>query len=74
MPVYRKKGRSECWTVVIHHGGKRKDFVVQGTKADAVAFEARKRVELQTIDPSALRVVPTLSNFCATHYRAHAEL
>ncbi len=41
MAVYRK-GKAK-WRVVIFHRGKRRDWIVEGKKADAEAFEARKR-------------------------------
>jgi integrase len=78
MPVYEKKGRAKTgerrWTVVIFHKGERCDRVVVGSKADAVAFEARMRVEIEREGDGAMRVVPTLSDFCARLYRPHAEL
>jgi integrase/recombinase XerD len=52
------------------------EWVLRGTKADAEAFEARKRVELETTAPETTqpRVVPTFLDFCVTRYRPHAEL
>lgn len=77
MGVYAKgkaKQGQKRWTVVIHFKGQRRDFIVTGSKADAEAFEARKRVELAEQGPDALRVVPTLFEFCKSHYGPHAEL
>lgn len=71
MPVYPKsRGR---WRVVIHHRGERKDWIVEGTKRDALAFEARKRVELEREGPRELRVAPKFSDFCLTSYTPHAK-
>jgi integrase len=71
MPVYKDRDR---WRVRIWHKGKRLDWIVEGTKKDAEAFEARKRVELQrTGGLSETRVAPTFSSFCVTLYRNHAE-
>ncbi len=72
MPVY-KKGKGK-WTVRIWKNGVRQDWIVNGKKSEAEAFEARKRVELESADPESLqRNVPRLSHFCATKYRPHAE-
>jgi integrase len=73
VPVYLKgKGR---WTVVIKFRGRRKDWIVRGSKEEAKAFEARERLKLEAADPDLdPRVVPTFSNFCVSHYRPHAEL
>lgn len=71
MGVYRK---GKKWRVVIYLGsGKREDWIVEGTKADAEAFEARKRVELEVGVSSDLRTAPTLSTYLTDHYRPYAE-
>ncbi len=73
MPVYRK-GRGS-WKVVVKRHGRRKDWIVHGSKKEAEAFEARKRLELESADPEMdPRVVPTFSDFCVTQYRPHAEV
>lgn len=62
MPVY-PKGTGK-WRVVVSLKGQRKDWVLEGTKADARAFEARKRAELEAGATSLdVRVVPTLRDF-----------
>ena len=73
MPTYRTgNGR---WRVVIFHRGRRRDFQIAGSKAEATAFEARKRGELESADPDvAMRVVPRFSDFCVGRYKAGAEL
>lgn len=71
MPVY-KKGKK--WRVVVRHKGMRQDFILDGTKEEAKQFEAAKKVEARTLDPStAGRSAPTLSVFCEGAYKAHAE-
>jgi integrase len=73
MAIYRK-GKNK-WRVRIYINGKRKDWVVEGTKEEAKAFEARKRTEMEANDPSMkMRNVPTFLNFCVAHYRPHAEV
>lgn len=52
--------------------GKQHEWIVQGTKGEAKAFEARKRVELEAGLPLETRVVPTFSDFCVKKYRPHA--
>jgi integrase len=72
MPVYRK-GRDH-WQVVVHYKGRRKDREVHGSKADAEAYEARLRLQLEANDPTVdVRVVPTFSDFSTGRYAAHAE-
>lgn len=74
MPAYRKPGRGrDKWTVVIWHKGQRHDFVVTGTKADADAFEARKRVEFEANAPGEVRTALRFEDFCVYRYRPHAE-
>ncbi|GAB4195586.1 MAG: hypothetical protein OHK0013_01940 [Sandaracinaceae bacterium] len=55
--------------------GQRKDYVVRGSRKDAVAFEARTRVELErsgsTVGRS--RVAPRFLDFCVGTYRQYAE-
>lgn len=71
MPVYEKsRGK---WRVRIFHKGQRRDWIVEGAKTDAEAFEARQRVALEQGDPVPSRSVPSFSDFCLSHYRHHAE-
>lgn len=70
MPVYRA-GRDR-WRVVIHLRGKRWDWIIEGQKTDAEAFEARKRVELEA-GRVERRAVPRLSAFVETSYLPHAS-
>jgi integrase len=74
MPVY-KKGKDR-WRVVIAQGGRRQDFVIRGTRADALAFEARTRVGLERSGNKLAesRVAPRFCDFCVETYRAHAEM
>lgn len=72
MPVY-KKGKGK-WRIVVFMKGHRNDWVVKGTKKEAQAFEARKRLELESTDPAATRTAPTFFDFCVTRYRPHAEM
>jgi integrase len=74
MGVYKKDKAGTKWRVVIFLGsGRRSDWIVEGSRADALAFEARKRVELEVGASSDLRTAPTLSTYCADHYRPFAE-
>lgn len=70
MSIHRR-GR-DWWRVVIYHHGKRKDFTVRGTKADAEALEASKLLELrsQTRHPDEL---PTFESFCRNEYKAGGQ-
>jgi hypothetical protein len=53
MPVYRKD--KDSWKVVVKRHGRRKDWIVQGSKKEAEAFEARKRLEIEAADWSWTR-------------------
>lgn len=73
MPIYkgRRKGTRR---VVIWAKGRRHEYVVEGTKSDAEAFEARQRVALEASAGRAeKRTAPTFSAFCATVYEPHAK-
>ncbi|MES1205245.1 MAG: tyrosine-type recombinase/integrase [Pseudomonadota bacterium] len=73
MPIYKK--RKGAWRVMICLNGKRMDFIVTGKKAEAKAFEARKRAELEAAGPSAMstRTVPRFSDFSIGPYQATAK-
>lgn len=74
MAIYKKTGRSEdSYRVVISYRGDRREWLVHGTRADAEAFEARKRVELERTGRQELRVVPRFCDFCVSQYRLYAE-
>lgn len=71
MPVYKK---GQKWRVVIWNANRRHDFILSGTKAEALEFESRKRVELLSSDPQALlRDAPSFSDFVEGPYRTHAK-
>jgi integrase len=72
MPVYRaSKNR---WRIRIWSAGRRQDWIVHGSKSDAEAFEARKRVEIEATGVVERRVVPTFSSFCVDTYKPHAKV
>ena len=48
MPVYEAS-----WKVVVKRHGARKDWIVHGSKKEAEAFEARKRLEIEARRPGA---------------------
>lgn len=74
MGVYRKNKAGTKWRVVIFLGeGKRSDWIVEGSKGDALSFEAHKRVELEVGVSSDQRTAPTFSTYFADHYRPYAE-
>ena len=73
MAIYSKgKGK---WRVRIWFKGKRRDWIVEGLKTDAQAFEARQRSELLAGEAApAPRTVPNFCDFSVEVYRVHAEL
>lgn len=71
MPIYQGR-RKGTWRVTIYHQRKLTEWIVEGTRAEAKSFEARKRVELD-VGRASNRAAPTLSEFCRTVYEPHAE-
>jgi|SRR5579859_27554 len=72
MPVRLKSpGR---WRVTIWFRGDRKEWIVPGTRADALSFEARKRTEIERSARMEFRTVPTFYAFCVDKYAQHAAL
>lgn len=71
MPNYkgRRKGTRR---IVIWSNGKPLEWIVEGTKADGDAFEAKERLKLQA-GTLTKRAAPTFSDFCVNHYRPYAE-
>lgn len=70
MPVYKGK-RAGTWRVVIWQEGRPTEHVVRGKKPEAVAFEARKRVELG--QRPTTRTAPSFAAFCVEVYTPHAK-
>jgi integrase len=74
MPVYHRTGSSTKWHVRIFHKGEAHNWIVEGSKADAEQFEARKRLDLLTADPAQQRRAPSFCDFLTTEYKPHAKL
>ncbi len=71
MPIYPGR-RAGTWRVTIYKG-RQYEFVVEGTKAEARSFEARKRLDLDAGGKPSTRAAPTLRAFCVEVYAPHAE-
>lgn len=71
MPIY-KRGPAR-WEVRIYRDGRPAARIVRGSKADAEAFEARWRVELEAGAALSTRVAPTFSDFFRQQYGPHAQ-
>lgn len=71
MPVYKGR-RPGTWRVVIWAQGKANEWLLEGTRKEALAYEARKRVELGERGP-ATRGSPSFRDFCEKTYAPHAE-
>lgn len=70
MGVY-KKGKK--WRVVIYLGnGRREDWIIDGSRSDALAFEARKRTELEVGVLNDQRTAPMFSDYCVKQYAPFA--
>jgi len=72
MSIYRGR-RTGTWRVVIRTRGRRFEFIVEGNKKDAAAFEAREKVKLEASGKVAKRRSPTFNAFCESVYQPHAE-
>jgi integrase len=74
MPVYREKraGRENRLKVRIWHKGKAHEWSFEGTREEAVAFEARERVKLEA-QGSTQRTVPRFLDFSVGAYAEHAK-
>lgn len=73
MPVYKGR-RPNTHRVVIWAQGQSNEWVIEGTKKEALAFEARKRVDLGALGAQAHRRALTFSELCLEHYKPHAQL
>ena len=76
MPIRPRPDRGpNAWGVRLQIApGKRREWVVHGTKGEAKTFEAKKKVELAEGKPEAAhRVAPTFLVFCAETYVPHAK-
>lgn len=75
MPVYPKPGsKGRKHRVVIWWKNRCRERIVEGTRAEAIAYEARERTRLEAGEALESRVAPTFSAFCAEKYRVHAEM
>lgn len=72
MPTYKGR-RPGTYRVVLWAQGRSNEWVVEGRKKDAEAFEARKRVELDAGAKLSTRTSPSLIEFCKDVYQPHAE-
>lgn len=64
----RKAWRKELWI-----SGRRTKLTCRGSKADALAYEARKRIELGATGVVPQRNAPAFESFCAEVYKPHAQ-
>jgi integrase len=72
MPVYPGR-RAGTHRVTVFHG-RQHEWIVEGTKRDARAFEAKQRSELAAGEGLAKsRSVPRFSEFCEETYAPHAR-
>lgn len=74
MPIY--KGRREgTWRVTVYGRGRQSEQIVEGSRGDARAVEAKLLLELRSRPSTQTRrAIPTFSSFCAAEYAPHAEL
>lgn len=73
MPVYPGKKKGEH-RVRIWSQGEKEDWIIKGSKKDAEAYEARKRIEIEQGKALHGRVSPILRDFCLEKYEPWAKL
>jgi integrase len=71
MAIYKRGPKK--YRVVLWHRGVRHEWIVNGTRKEAEAYETLKKLELDAAAPSKVRVAPTFSDFSTGRYRIHAE-
>lgn len=71
MPIFK---RGEKYRVIIQHRGRKKEWLIEGTKKDAEAFEAQKQIELRIELGTEMRSVPRFEAFSMGEYLTHANL
>lgn len=69
MPNYKGR-RPGTRRIIIWNNGKSLEWIIEGTKADGDAFEAKKRLELKA--QGEARIAPLFSDLCKL-YAVHAE-
>ena len=70
MPVYKGR-RAGRWRVTVFARQVQQEWIVEGTRAEALEYEARKRIELQASQLTT-RTAPTFREFSTNVYAAHA--
>jgi integrase len=75
MPIYKRgpnkyEVRLYGWTIP----GRPKAWTVRGSRKEAEAFEAQRRLELAARGPQEYRTAPPFSEFCLGRYRMWAEV
>lgn len=78
MPNYpgKRKGtrRIVVWAKLANESqSKPHEWVIEGTKRDADAFEAAKRIDLNSRKRVDIRIAPTFVHFCVEQYKPHAK-
>jgi integrase len=71
MPISKGR-RANTWRVTIYKNKTQREWIVEGTKREAQAFEARKRVALEAISLSR-RTAPRFDDFVESAYAPHAQ-
>lgn len=64
----RQRWRKDLWL-----NGRRTKLTVRGTKKDAEAYEARKRIELGATGVVRTSDAPGFASFCVDRYKPHAK-
>jgi integrase len=72
MPTYpgRRRGTQR---VTVYHEGRQHEWIVEGSRHDAEAFEVERRRELRSHTAAERRTVPIFSVFCLEEYETHAR-
>lgn len=71
MPIYKGR-RPKTWRVTVFAKGKQHEWIVEGSKREAEAFESRKVLELEAGKPLTTRTAPLFASFCVDEYKPYA--
>ncbi len=74
MADWKWDAKKEAWRKDLWIGGRRKKLTFRGSKKDANAYEARKRIELGATGVHRQKDAPTFLAFSAEHYQPHAKM
>ncbi|MBX3232979.1 MAG: site-specific integrase [Labilithrix sp.] len=74
MAEWKWDAKKEAWRKDLWIGGKRSKLTFRGSKKEANAYEARRRIELGATGVYLQKDAPTFVDFSVEHYKPHAKM